>query len=125
MPKPEKGASENGRQLALRRQVGEHLVDQRRGRILVDCPDDGDNQLVASEDAPRRRDEVGPLDARQRLERSLGLLAIRVAGKGVRPPGARRDRARIIGVMPEPRVGVLAHPQERLLVEAWRVDSEA
>ena len=115
----------DGLQIALRRQVGEHPVDQRRPRPFSSiAPTIAITSSSRVIDPPGGGGEIGPLDPRQRLERPLGGQAVGMAGEGLRPPGARRDRAGIVGVVAQARVGVLAHPQERLLVEARRVDGE-
>src|SRR5215469_14305805 len=50
--------------------------------------DDRDHQLVAGDSASGGLDEIGPLDLRERLERALRRLAVRVMGKGLRLPVA-------------------------------------
>ncbi len=104
---------------------GKGLVDEIGRPFIVDRADDGDDELIAREQPLRRHDKIGPLDQRQRFERAVGRLAIRMARKGVRPPGLRRDRIRIVGVVPQSRVGVLADANERLLVEARLIDRKA
>ena len=112
-------------EIARGRQVGERLVDQRRRGLFVDRADDRDQQLVARDPAPGGVNEVGPLDAGERLERAVGRLAVGVMGKRLRLPVAVGERPGIVGVMAQARVHVLAHPLERLLVEPGRVDRKA
>ena len=101
LPKPAKEAAATGLSSALRRQIGEGLVDELGRPFLVDRADDRDDELIARQKPLRRRDEIGPLDQRQRFERAVGRLAVGMARKGVRLPGLRRDRARIVGVVPQ------------------------
>ena len=55
----------------------------------------------------------------------LGRLAVRVTRKRLFLPVAVGQRRRIVGVVAQARVHVLAHAFERLLVEPRRVDREA
>ena len=112
----------NGLEIALRRQIGERLVDQRRRVLFVDRADDRDQQLIARDPALGGLDEIGPFDARERFERPVGRLAVRVIGERLCLPVAAGEGRRIVGVVAQARVHVLAHALERLLVEPGGVD---
>ncbi len=115
----------DGFEIALGRQIGERLVDQRRRAFFVNRADDCDQQLIARNPALGGLDEVAPFDARERFEGPAGRLAVRMTRKRLFLPVAVGQRRRIVGVVAQARVHVLAHAFERLLVEPRRVDREA
>ena len=111
----------NGLEIALGRQIGERLVDQRRRAFFVDRADDRDQQLIARNPALRSLDEVAPFDPRERFEGPAGRLAVRVTRKRLFLPVAVGEGPGIIGVVAQARVHMLAHAFERLLVEPRRL----
>ena len=69
--------------------------------------------------------EFVTLDRGEALVRAVRRQAIGVAGKDARAPGAARHRRRIVRLVPQLRVHLLAHALERRLVEARRVEAKA
>jgi len=112
----------NGLEIALRRQIGKRPIDERRRVLLFDRANDRNQQLIACNPTLGGLDEITPFDAGEGFERPVGRLAVGVIRERIRLPVAAGERRRIVGVVTQPRVHVLAHAFERLLVEPGGVD---
>ena len=113
-----------GLEIALRRQIGKRLVDERRRLLFFDRADDRDQQLIAGDPLAGSLDEIAALDAGEGLECPVGRLAVGVIGERFCLPVAGGEGSRIVGVVAQARVHVLAHAVEGLLVEPWGVDRQ-